>query len=248
MFTKKNVVSLFVLFSLLLAACTQAAPTESMADKPAEETMMEDKSGMASDDAMMDDKAGMSDEGMAEDQDAMMDDKDGMSEGEDAMMDDSSKAEDMMVDLPAWFGATLVDVRTGQPFTINDLQGKIILVETLATWCSNCLKQQNQVLALHDLLGERDDFVSVGLSIDPNEEASVLMNYVDERGFYWTYAIAPAEVSNEIARLYGDQFLNPPSTPMLIIDSYGEVHLLPFGIKDAQDLLDALQPFLDGEM
>jgi len=178
----------------------------------------------------------------------MMDEKDGMSEGEDAMMDDSSKAEDVMVDLPAWFGATLVDVRTGQPFTINDLQGKVILVETLATWCSNCLKQQNQVLALHDLLGERDDFVSVGLSIDPNEEASVLMKYVDERGFDWIYAIAPAEVSNEIARLYGDQFLNPPSTPMLIIDSHGEVHLLPFGIKDAQDLLDALQPFLDGEM
>ncbi|MCK7526838.1 MAG: hypothetical protein MZV64_59190 [Ignavibacteriales bacterium] len=37
----------------------------------------------------------------------------------------------------------------------------------------------------------------------------------------------PADVSREIASLYGDQFLNPPSTPMLIIDRKGVAHPLP---------------------
>ena len=56
------------------------------------------------------------------------------------------------------------------------------------------------------------------------------------------------EVAREIGQLYGDQFLNPPSTPMLIVDRQGKVHLLPFGRKTAEDLQEALAPFLDVEM
>ena len=52
----------------------------------------------------------------------------------------------------------------------------------------------------------------------------------------------------EIASLYGDQFLNPPSTPMLVIDRRGVAHSLPFGIKSAEDLLNFIQPFLDESM
>ena len=36
----------------------------------------------------------------------------------------------------------------------------------MAQWCSNCLKQQTQVKALHELMGETPDFISVGLDAD----------------------------------------------------------------------------------
>ena len=115
-------------------------------------------------------------------------------------------------------------------------------------WCSKCLKQQGQVQILHDLIGERDDFVSIGLDIDPNENAEALKAYTSNNDFDWIYAVAPIEVSREIGQRYGDQFLNPPSTPMLIIDREGKVHPLSFGIKSAESLLEALQPFLDAEI
>jgi thiol-disulfide isomerase/thioredoxin len=166
--------------------------------------------------------------------DAMMDEK----PADDAMMDDP------VVELPAWFSASLTDVTTGQPFAIADYQGKVVLVETLAVWCSNCLKQQREVLALHEALGERDDFVSVGLDIDLNESADQLKAHAVRNGFDWTYAIATPEVAREISNLYGVNFLNPPSTPMLIIDRGGQAHPLPFGIKRAADLQAALEPFL----
>jgi hypothetical protein len=111
-------------------------------------------------------------------------------------------------------------------------------------WCTNCFKQQGQVAALHDLIGERADFVSLGIDIDPNENAAALKVYTEKNGFDWLYTVAPVEVAREIGRLYGDQFLNPPSTPMLIIDRHGEVHPLPFGIKSAESLQMALEPFL----
>jgi hypothetical protein len=196
-----------------------------------DEAMMEDKDETSSEDEMGD--AG----------DEAMDAGDGdMMEGESETMTEDA------ITGPDWLKAELADARSDGPFKVADFQGKVVLVETLAMWCSNCLKQQKQVLALHDLLGERDDFVSLGIDIDPNENAAALKTYIESNGFDWLYTVAPIEVAREIGQLYGDQFLNPPSTPMLIIDRHGEVHLLPFGIKSAESLLEALQPFLDEEM
>ena len=239
-----------------------------------EDDMMAEKDDEMSDqgsDEMMDDKddemASDSDDGMKEhgddmnDDDAMMDDEmkeDAMmdetddemtSDSDDGMMDDKDDgmAEGAMM-ATEWFGAELTNVRTGEPFMVADFEGKVVLVETLAMWCSNCRKQQGEVQSLHDLLGERDDFVSLGIDIDPNENAEALKAYIDNNGFDWLYSVAPSQVSREIGQLYGDQYLNPPSTPMLIIDREGQVHLLPFGIKSAESLLESLQPFLDEGM
>jgi hypothetical protein len=62
------------------------------------------------------------------------------------------------------------------------------------------------------------------------------------------YAISPAEVSRNLGTLYGPQFLNPSSAPILVIDRKGMVHLLPAGVKSAADLLEAIQPFLNAGM
>ncbi len=260
--TRQYLFSLVLLLALLLAACSpQAEPTDTMADGDMEsettsETMDEKDDGMVADDDSdsmpdlegenMDEK---NDDAMMDDKDAEMDDPtedDMMDEKEDDSMSEQVTEDTMMA--PEWFSASLTDVNTGETFSVADFKGKVVLVETLAIWCSNCAKQQGQVQALHDLMGERGDFVSLGIDIDPNESAAALQSYTTNSGFDWVYTVAPTEVSREIGQLYGDQFLNPPSTPMLIIDREGEVHLLPFGIKSAENLLEALQPFLDAEM
>jgi cytochrome oxidase Cu insertion factor (SCO1/SenC/PrrC family) len=219
---KNIVLYVMLLLAVILAACGGTAPD---ATEKNDDMMMEDK---PADEAMVD-----------EPHDDMMSD-DAMDESSSDMM-----SEDAMMESPAWFSVSLTDVNSGETFTINDLKGKVILVETMAVWCSNCLKQQMQVKALHQTLGERDDFVSIGIDIDSNEDSAKLKGFVDANGFDWKYVVSPAEVSRDISSLYGGQFLNPPSTPMLIIDRHGNVHPLPFGIKSADDLLQALQPFLD---
>jgi len=170
----------------------------------------------------------------------------------DDMMDDETpvpeSTSEAMIETPAWFSAELTDVNTGQPFSIADLNGKVVLVETMAIWCPNCLAQQREVQALRAALGLRDDLAIVVLDVDPNEDAPSLQAYAAQHGFDWTYAIAPPDVAREIGRLYVDQFLNPSATPMLIVDRHGEVHPLPFGAKSADDLQVALEPFLDESM
>ena len=223
--SRNTLFSFLLLLAVLLTACGGAATPEAMMEK-SEDTMMEEKS----------------DKPMAEPtHDAMMDDE---MPASDELTDEPSD----MMEGPAWFNAALTDARSGQTFTINDFKGKVVLVETMAMWCSNCLKQQGQVKALHEALGMRDDFVSIGLDIDPNENVDALKGYVEDKSFDWHYAISPVDVSREIASLYGDQFLNPPSTPILVIDRHGQAHPLPFGIKSADDLQQAIQPFLDEGM
>ena len=233
--TRKFALSALLAIAVFLVACSpQPAPTAAMSDEEMSTEVMEDK-----DDEMMSDDG---DEMMSDEDEEMMDSED----AESTMTEEAMAEEEMM--LPEWLSASLTNAHTGETFTISDYQGDVVLVETLAMWCSNCLKQQKEVVQLHKLLVERDNFVSVGIDIDANENIEALKAYTNQNGFDWIYTVASPEVAREIGLLYGDLYLNPPSTPMLIIDQHGEVHTLPFGIKSAADLYKALQPFLDGTM
>jgi len=159
--------------AIILAACsTQPTPADAVSEKEMVSEMMADElpdsmdSDSMGEDAMTEDDAVMSDH----EDDAVMDDDDDDADG-DKMgdSDDDSMAEsdsDMMS--PEWFFEPLTNARNGETFTIADFKGKVVLVETLAMWCSNCLKQQQQVYDLHQML-DSENFVSVGIDIDPNE-------------------------------------------------------------------------------
>jgi cytochrome oxidase Cu insertion factor (SCO1/SenC/PrrC family) len=208
---------------------------EAMAD----EAMMDKDEAMAEDEAMDDEamagKDEMSDEAMAEDE--AMTDKEAM--------DDEAMADDEAMEVPAWFTTQLTDVNTGEAFSVADFQGKVVLVETMAVWCPFCTQQQQHIQALAELLGERDDFVRLSLDIDPNEAPDILKAHTERQGFDWRFAVAPPDMARDIGQLYGAQFLNPPATPVFIIDRHGEVHALPFGQKDSAALQAAITPFLD---
>jgi hypothetical protein len=115
-------------------------------------------------------------------------------------------------------------------------------------WCPTCKRQQGEVKAMLGQLGMPADLIVVALDIDPNEEAAALKTYAAANGFDWMYAVAGADVARELGLLYGAQFLNPPSAPMLLIDRKGEVHPLSFGVKSAEDLLKEIKPLLEGGM
>ncbi len=212
--------NLTILFSLMLAACGTGAATPEVMMAHATDTP----------EAMM--------THATETPDAMM--------LQDTAMPGAQGGTMEMAD---WLGTTLADARAGQNFKISDFSGKVVLVETMAVWCTNCHAQQEQIQGLNGLLGSNADLVSVSLDIDPNENPDILMKYVTANSsFNWRYAIAPAELAREFGKTYGDQFLNPPSTPILIIDRHGIAHPLPFGLKNAADLMKTIQPYLDDHM
>lgn len=205
-------------------------------DDASEEMMDDDK---ASDETTDDDKANEEtmDKDMADDQT--------MDDASEATMDDDKT--DQAVEVPDWFNVELTDVNTGETFRIADYQGKVILIETMAVWCPTCARQAKEIQTVHEMLGERDDFVSVTLDVDPNETEDILKEYTEQNGFDWKYAVSPHEVNRALGNLYSAQYLNPPVSPLLVIDQQGRVYGLPFGtVKKASNLKPTIEAYLNG--
>jgi cytochrome oxidase Cu insertion factor (SCO1/SenC/PrrC family) len=145
---------------------------------------------------------------------------------------------------PDWFDMELMDAQTGETFTVNDHAGKVILLETMAIWCPNCAVQGHEVRKLHESLGHPEDLISISLDVDINEDRGSLKEYAHGYGFDWHFAIAPLEVARALDNLYTAQYLNPPLSPMLVIDRDGNVHHLEYGLKEAETLQKIVEPYL----
>jgi thiol-disulfide isomerase/thioredoxin len=145
---------------------------------------------------------------------------------------------------PDWYGVEMTDVLTGQAFAINDFAGRVVLVEAVAEWCPTCIEQQREVQKLHDLIGKTNDVVSVSLDIDIHEDGPSLKKYAYALGHDWRYAVAPLAVARALGNLYSAEYLNPPYSPMLLIDRHGVATSLPYGVKTADFLNTTLEPFL----
>ena len=254
----KNTLIVLLGLVFLLSACAPAAATpEAMLEKP---TQVMETAGEAMQDKPTDAMAGAATEAMDSPSEDMMKTPAGDMSGShsdaatgtpeamsDSMMATAATPDamsDSMMAAPAWFSATLNNVRTGEDFSINDFKGKVVLVETLAMWCPNCVVQANEVRELHKLLDKPEDLVSVSLDVDVNEDAAMLKEYASKYGFDWRFAVAPLEVARALGNLYTAQYLNPPLSPMLVIDRQGNVHHLEYGLKKAEALQKFLEPYL----
>ncbi len=144
-----------------------------------------------------------------------------------------------------WLSVNLVDARSGETFALDDFGGQVILVETMATWCPTCIRQAQEIAALHVALGNPQDLISVSLDVDLNEDQNLLSEYVDEFGFDWRFAVAPLEVARALGNLYSAEYLNPPLSPMLIVDRSGQVHTVDYGLKNAETLQALVEPYLE---
>ena len=174
-------------------------------DEMAEESQDEDMEGQGHDEDM-------AEESPAADMEAM--ENEGL---EDDVDKDGEMADDGMAvaGLPAWQTIALANASTGEQFTLADFQGKIVFVEPMATWCSNCRAQQGHVQQAKAKLG--DEAVFIGLSLETTLPAGDLASYAQGNGFDWTYAVMPVELLAELSDEFGRSITNAPSTPHFII-------------------------------
>jgi thiol-disulfide isomerase/thioredoxin len=133
-----------------------------------------------------------------------------------------------------WQSASLVDVTTGESFTIEDLSDKPVFVEMFAVWCPNCLRQQNEMKTLHETAGAEIEFVAIG--VDPNEDKQKIIDHVQANGFTSRYVVNPPEVTQALVQEFGPGIANAPSTPVILVCPGGGAELLPRGVKSAAEL------------
>jgi hypothetical protein len=230
-----------------------STPAEMMASTNTPEAMMAE--GSATPEAMMSDTAtpeAMMAEGSATPE-AMMA---ATATSEGMMMSDTATPEamapssgggNMMIMAPAWTGVALTDVNSNKAFKLSDYKGKVVLVELISLNCQVCQQQQEALKAFDAAMMSgpaQEEPVIVSLDVDAMDHAADLSNYAQKNGYSWSFAIAPQSVTNGINKDLGAQYLNPASVPLIVIDKKGDANSLPLGLKTADQLKQALEPFL----
>lgn len=136
-----------------------------------------------------------------------------------------------------WTGIELETVRGGESFTAGQFDQPVI-VETFAVWCPTCTRQQQEVKALHEQVGE--DIISISLNTDPNEDAAKVRQHAERHGFDWRYAVAPSDMTRALIDAYGQGIVNAPSVPMVLVCPDDTAVRLPDGVKSAETLQETV--------
>lgn len=134
----------------------------------------------------------------------------------------------------------LTDVRSGETFTLAELavaEGPVLL-QPMAVWCTSCLAQHREVVQAH----AGGDFTSVSLDVDLTESPEDLATYADREGFDWRFAMADAHLYRLLQERFTPAATNPPSTPLIVVETDGTVRPLEFGVgvRSAEQLLAEL--------
>jgi hypothetical protein len=266
-------IAIGIVVMLLMAGCASqatTAPTAMMeAETPTVEAMMENSSPTP--EAMMENSTATSEAMMENDTatpEAMMENGTPTSEammgtampGTGEMMSNTATPEAMaptemamtetvmstgtpsgMMMGDEWLGIALIDVNSDKSFKLSDYQGKTVLVELISTQSSLSLLQQKSIQAIAT---GNPDLVVVSLDISSNENMDSLHSHVMMNTFQWSFAMAPADVVNEIGAQYGSQYTDPANLPMLAIDQKGVSHALPLNLTGQDQIKQALAEYL----
>ena len=231
--SSKSFLLLFILV-LVLAACGggETAVEPSSSDSVATEEEMTDTSEPES----MDEDAAMSDheEGTAQLEETMEE------------MAEEANEELAMADVPAWKTIPLTDVRSGETFTLADFAGKTVFVEPMATWCTNCRRQLLNVSQAKAQLGDSEDVVFVALSVETTISDADLLDYTEQTGYFFTFAVATPEMIVSLVDTFGQSITNPPSTPHFIIRPDGSTTELSTGFDGPDNIIENIQAEAQG--
>lgn len=144
----------------------------------------------------------------------------------------------------AWLAHPLVDAATGDPFTIRELGGSVVLVETMATWCGNCRRQLGHLAeAAATLGGEAAPGVPIAyvvVSVERGLAPAALVAYGERHGLPFRFVVADDDFLRLLAARFGRSVLNPPSTPHVIVSPAGDVGPLTTGFLAPAELVARL--------
>jgi thiol-disulfide isomerase/thioredoxin len=95
---------------------------------------------------------------------------------------------------------TLTDL-DGNGFTLSDHEGKVVILDFMATWCTGCKSLADNLKAIHDIYG--DSVVIVTIDTDSGETEEELKEFGEAHGASWAHAFDTAGLANK----YGIQEL-----------------------------------------
>jgi peroxiredoxin len=121
----------------------------------------------------------------------------------------------------------------GEPRSLNQWQGKVVMLNFWAPWCPPCIKETPAFVELQEEYADKG-FIIVGITIDTKENAQT---FADTMGINYPILIAE-DKGIALAKNYGNKIGTLPFT--VILDRQGRVvatHRSEFTREDAEKVL-----------
>ncbi len=136
-----------------------------------------------------------------------------------------------------------------RPLTLDDLAGKVALINIWGTWCGPCVIEFPHLVELEQHFRNRPDFRFVSVSCSGGGDDSKLAENTaaflqEQQASFPTFADPAMETRNAIARLAGEPGVPYPTT--LILGRDGKVRALWFGYRDG--LTDDMREVIDAAL
>ena len=149
-----------------------------------------------------------------------------------------------------WRTATLEDVASGESFALDAVDVPVVL-HSFALWCGSCRTQHTELDAFFtDRGGGRlggaggdgsgdggaGQVVGVDLNVDENEDAADVAAYVQEHGYDWHFAVAPAQVTRGLVDEFGERMAVAPQSPVVVVCPDGDHHVHDDVVTEAGEI------------
>ncbi len=130
---------------------------------------------------------------------------------------------------------TLVDLE-GTSFSLSDYQGKVVIIDFMATWCGPCKTQVPHLGVIWEKY--QDDIVIISIDIDPNETPETLQEF----SYQFPYAtwIWPTDIEN-----LGYEYSIYTLPTIIIVDQEGYISFRRPGVTTSPILIEEIEQLLD---
>jgi thiol-disulfide isomerase/thioredoxin len=124
---------------------------------------------------------------------------------------------------------------SGQPHTLAEWQGKILIINFWATWCPPCLKEIPEFIALQNEYADKN-VQFIGIAVD---EKQAVLDYNASAKINYPILIA-GDAGIEMSKAWGNVISSIPFT--VVLNSQGQIIYRQLGEINRQELLEIIHP------
>ncbi len=122
------------------------------------------------------------------------------------------------------------EMSDGTSITLADLEGQVVLIDLMATWCTTCITQNGYLETVKAGLGGLG--VIISLTVDTSETVSMMDDYKTSKSLSWAHGVDDTLFMN---------YFSISSVPsMVLIDGDGFFRYFHIGLWSAASISDTI--------